>query len=92
MLNVQLRWKQGGDVTPGLVDKGSFKVDEVAHSEAPDVVTIRARSVDFTSDLKTRRKELARHAARRGRDARRPRAAGVDDPSARRRQPQFQSP
>ncbi len=57
VLNVQLGWKQGSDVTPGLVDKGSFKVDEVAHSGPPDVVTIRARSVDFTSALKTRREK-----------------------------------
>ncbi|KQN29691.1 contractile injection system protein, VgrG/Pvc8 family [Sphingomonas sp. Leaf38] len=57
ILNVQLGWKQGTDVTPGLVDKGSFKVDEVAHSGPPDVITIRARSVDFTSELKTRREK-----------------------------------
>lgn len=55
ILRVQLGWKQGSDITPGLIDKGSFKVDEVAHSGPPDVVTIRARSVDFTSELKTRR-------------------------------------
>jgi len=57
VLNVQLGWKQGSDVTPGLVDKGSFKVDEVAHSGPPDQITIRARSVDFTSELKTRREK-----------------------------------
>ncbi len=57
VLNVQLGWIQGSDVTTGLVDKGSFKVDEVAHAGPPDVVTIRARSVDFTSDLKTRREK-----------------------------------
>lgn len=57
VLNVQLGWKQGSDVTPGLVDKGSFTVDEVAHSGPPDVVTIRGRSVDFTSELKTRREK-----------------------------------
>jgi phage protein D len=57
VLNVQLGWKQGSDVTVGLVDKGSFKVDEIAHSGPPDQITIRARSVDFTSDLKTRREK-----------------------------------
>jgi len=57
VLHVQLGWKQGSDVTAGLVDKGSFKVDEVAHAGPPDQVTIRARSVDFTSDLKTRREK-----------------------------------
>ena len=57
VLAVHLGWKQGSDVTPGLIDKGSFKVDEVAHSGPPDQITIRARSVDFTSDLKTRREK-----------------------------------
>jgi phage protein D len=32
VLTVQLGWKQGSDVRPGLIDKGSFKVDEVEHS------------------------------------------------------------
>lgn len=57
VLTVHLGWKQGSDVTVGLVDKGSFKVDEVAHSGPPDIVTIRARSADFTTDLKTRREK-----------------------------------
>lgn len=38
-----------------LVDKGSFKVDELEWSGAPDILTIRARSADFTSALSTRR-------------------------------------
>ncbi|MDY1008766.1 contractile injection system protein, VgrG/Pvc8 family [Sphingomonas sp. CFBP9019] len=54
-IHVWLGWKQGSDVTPGLVDKGWFIVDEVAHGGPPDLITIRARSADFTSDLKTRR-------------------------------------
>jgi len=37
-----------------LVDKGSFKVDEVEHSGAPDLLTIRARAVDFTAATRTR--------------------------------------
>lgn len=37
-----------------LVDKGSFKVDEIEHSGAPDVLTIRARAVDFTAAARTR--------------------------------------
>jgi len=57
ILSVQIGWKQGSDVVPGLVDKGNFKVDEVAHAGPPDQITIRARSVDFTSDLKTRREK-----------------------------------
>jgi phage protein D len=57
ILQVHLGWKQGSDVHPGLVDKGSFKVDEVAHAGPPDQITIRARSADFTSELKTRREK-----------------------------------
>ncbi|MEG8025131.1 hypothetical protein QP162_13195 [Sphingomonas aurantiaca] len=56
-IHVWLGWKQGSDVTLGLVDKGWFIVDEVAHGGPPDLITIRARSADFTSDLKTRREK-----------------------------------
>ncbi|MES3098864.1 contractile injection system protein, VgrG/Pvc8 family [Sphingomonas faeni] len=56
-IHVWLGWKQGSEVTAGLVDKGWFIVDEVAHGGPPDLVTIRARSADFTSDLKTRREK-----------------------------------
>lgn len=56
-IHVWLGWKQGSEVTAGLVDKGWFIVDEVAHGGPPDVVTIRARSADFTGDLKTRREK-----------------------------------
>ena len=38
-----------------LVDKGTFKVDEVEHSGAPDQVTIRARSADLAHTLRQRR-------------------------------------
>lgn len=38
----------------GLVDKGTFTVDEVGHRGAPDVITIRARSADLTGPLRTR--------------------------------------
>ncbi len=57
VLHVWLGWKQGSDVAIGLVDKGSFTVDEVTHAGMPDVITIRGRSVDFTSDLKTRQEK-----------------------------------
>jgi phage protein D len=56
-IHVCLGWRQGSDVTPGLVDKGWFIVDEVAHGGPPDLITVRARSADFTSDLKTRREK-----------------------------------
>lgn len=39
----------------GLVDKGRYTVDEVEHSGAPDVLSIRARSADLRSGLKGRR-------------------------------------
>lgn len=50
MITVSLGW-QGRP----LVGKGAFKVDEVEHAGAPDIITIRARSADFTADLRTRR-------------------------------------
>lgn len=56
-LQLQLGWKSGSDVTPGLVDKGRFIVDEVSHSGPPDQVTIRARAADFAGDIKTRREK-----------------------------------
>ncbi|MDB5719122.1 MAG: late control protein, partial [Sphingomonas bacterium] len=57
LLQVQLGWKQGSDVKVGLVDKGSFTVDEVEHGGPPDIITIRARSADFTSEIRTRREK-----------------------------------
>ncbi|MFC3338159.1 contractile injection system protein, VgrG/Pvc8 family [Paracandidimonas soli] len=40
--------------TTGLVDKGSFTVDETGHRGAPDMVSLRARSADMTGPLRTR--------------------------------------
>ncbi|MFW9268780.1 phage late control D family protein [Pseudomonas sp. NR3] len=39
----------------GLVDKGSYTVDEIEHSGAPDVLNIRARSADLRKGFKTKR-------------------------------------
>ncbi|MNH76732.1 phage late control protein GPD [compost metagenome] len=39
----------------GLVDKGSYTVDETEHSGAPDQLNIRARSVDMSAGLKVKR-------------------------------------
>nr|WP_286675133.1 phage late control D family protein [Pseudomonas subflava] len=39
----------------GLVDKGSFTVDETEHSGAPDLLSIRARSADLRGSLKTKK-------------------------------------
>lgn len=38
-----------------LVDKGTFIVDEVNWSGPPDIMTVRARSAELTSDLRRRR-------------------------------------
>jgi phage protein D len=57
VLSVEIGWKQGSDVTIGLVPKGSFKVDEIEHSGPPDTIAIRASSADFTSDLRVRREK-----------------------------------
>ena len=38
----------------GMVEKGSFIVDEVEYSGAPDTITIRARSADLTDALRVR--------------------------------------
>ena len=39
----------------GLVDKGSYTVDETEHSGAPDTLSIRARSADLRGGLKVKR-------------------------------------
>lgn len=39
----------------GLVDKGTYTVDEIEHSGSPDVLSIRARSADLRKGLKTKR-------------------------------------
>ncbi|MFC3549442.1 phage late control D family protein [Lysobacter cavernae] len=49
-LSVEIGWADAG-----RVKKGTFRVDEVEHSGAPDVITIRARSADLTHPLRTRR-------------------------------------
>ena len=43
-----------GWVHSGLVDKGSFVVDETEHSGTPDRVSIRARSADMAKALRSR--------------------------------------
>ena len=44
-----------GWLDSGLVPKGSYTVDEVEHSGAPDTLSIRARSADLRSGLTTQR-------------------------------------
>lgn len=55
MLALSLGWERGTEVTPGLVDKGSFIVDEVSWGGPPDQVTITARSADFKDSFRTRK-------------------------------------
>lgn len=49
-LSVALGWK-----ATGLVDKGTFIVDEVEYSGAPDIIAVRARSADLTANVRIRR-------------------------------------
>lgn len=44
----------------GVVDKGRYKVDELEHSGPPDRLTIRARSVDLTGGMTTRKERSFR--------------------------------
>lgn len=39
----------------GLIDKGSYTVDETEHSGAPDTLSIRARSADLRGGLKVKK-------------------------------------
>lgn len=49
-ISVSIGWADSG-----LVSKGSFTVDEVEHSGAPDTLSIRARSADLRTGLTTQR-------------------------------------
>lgn len=49
LLRVAIGWEG-----QGLVDKGSFRVDETEHSGAPDMISVRARSADLTRPMRTR--------------------------------------
>lgn len=46
---LRLGWAGGA-----LVDKGTFKVDEIEHGGSPDKISIRARSANLTRQLRTR--------------------------------------
>ncbi|MGO4222121.1 phage late control D family protein [Lysobacter sp. TAF61] len=59
-LSVAIGWADSG-----LIEKGRFRVDEVEHTGAPDLITIRARSADLTHPLRTRR-ERSWHSATLG--------------------------
>lgn len=53
-LRLWLGW-EAGEPDSGLVDKGSFVVDEIEHTGAPDQLTIRARSADLRAGLGAQR-------------------------------------
>jgi uncharacterized protein len=57
VLRVAIGWAQGVDVAAGLVEKGSFKVDEAEWSGPPDIVTIRARSADLAGGYRQRKEK-----------------------------------
>ncbi len=57
---VRLQLALGWEDT-GLVDKGSYKVDEIEHTGPPDRLTIRARSADLASDMTTRKERSFRN-------------------------------
>jgi len=59
-LQVALGWRGSG-----LVNKGSFIVDDVEHSGSPDIISIRARSADLTGEMRNRR-ERSWHATTLG--------------------------
>jgi len=52
---VWLGWSRGTGVPIGLVDKGSFVVDELTWNGPPDRVTITAHSADFKGSYRTRK-------------------------------------
>ena len=58
VLRLALGWLRGSGVTAGLIDKGSYTVDEVEWSGPPDQVTIKARSADFKNTFRTRRNQV----------------------------------
>ncbi len=55
IITVAMGWTKGTGVTVGLVDKGSFRVDEISWDGPPDALKITARAADLTAGLRTRR-------------------------------------
>lgn len=55
VVSLAIGWESGGDVPVGLVDKGSFTIDEVGQQGPPDVVVLTGRSADLTGLLRRRR-------------------------------------
>lgn len=53
LIRLALGWASDAGAT--LTDKGTYTVDEIEHSGAPDRLTVRARSADLRSGLTTQR-------------------------------------
>lgn len=56
-ITVSLGWHKdsGSGVAIGLIDMGTYIVDDVGHSGPPDQITVRARAADFTGAMRVRR-------------------------------------
>ena len=54
-ISLALGWAKGSGVTPGLIDKGAFVVDELTWGGPPDIVTIKGRSAHFATAFRTRK-------------------------------------
>ncbi|UGA38927.1 hypothetical protein JOS77_04390 [Chromobacterium haemolyticum] len=52
VIAVALGWQHSG-----LIDKGSYTVDEVEHSGTPDILTLRARSTDLREGIAAKREK-----------------------------------
>jgi hypothetical protein len=52
LLDVAIGWAD-----TGVVNKGSFRVDEFEHSGAPDTITVRARSASMTKGMGERKEK-----------------------------------
>lgn len=55
ILTVAIGFDRGTLVSTGMVDKGSFVVDEVSWGGPPDQITITARSADLKDSFRTRK-------------------------------------
>lgn len=64
VLHVSLGWTKveaGAGVSVGLVDKGSFRVDEANYDGPPDLITVRGRSANLTGAYRRRRERTHRN-------------------------------
>ncbi|MDD3800259.1 MAG: contractile injection system protein, VgrG/Pvc8 family [Novosphingobium sp.] len=55
LLKVAMGWARGTGLPQGLIQMGTFKVDEARWGGPPDRITIRARSADFTDAFRIRK-------------------------------------